>query len=377
MGGGTSASTSSSGSAGGGTSASLSSSSSVGGGTSASASSGTGGGAPEALVHYIGRFDTTDPAGPRFSWPGSAIAARFSGTGLNVKIHDEGNDEFTVVIDGGAPQVLSTSWMNDSYVLASGLSPGEHDLWLEKRTESYVGLAHFLGLEPQGALVPSPEPFSRRIEMIGDSITCGYGDIGMGPGCGFSAQTEDESQAYGAFAGRALSAAHTSICYSGMGVYRNNMGSTTDQMPVRFGRTLADDATSTWDFSWVPDVVVVNLGTNDFYTGDPGQPYVDAYTAFAQQIRARYPQAFLFLAVGTMLSDEYPAGAMHYTLAQQYTQAVVSARRSAGDARISYVDLGVQDGTADGLGCDWHPSVTTQQKMADTLVAAIKLAMGW
>src|SRR6185312_14995106 len=38
---------------------------------------------PPALVHYIGRFDTRDAAGPRFAWPGSAIVATFTGTGVD------------------------------------------------------------------------------------------------------------------------------------------------------------------------------------------------------------------------------------------------------------------------------------------------------
>src|SRR5579859_711970 len=42
-------------------------------------------GALDAL-HFIGRFDTSDPAGPRFEWPASAVVARFTGTALDVKL---------------------------------------------------------------------------------------------------------------------------------------------------------------------------------------------------------------------------------------------------------------------------------------------------
>ena len=78
-----------------------------------------------------------------------------------------------------------------------------------------------------------------------------------------------------------------------------------------------------------------------------------------------------------MLSDIWPPGEMHFTLAMQYTQSVASARRAAGDARIDVVDLGVQDGANDGYGCDYHPSTTTHERMAKTLVEAIQQATGW
>lgn len=347
-----------------------SSSSGGGGGT------GGGGSGPTSDVHFIGRFDSADPAGPRFAWPGSAIYTRFSGTGINVRLDDAGQNFFAVVVDNGEPQVLATG-PDQSFPLAAGLPAGEHTVLIEKRTESSLGAVQFLGFEPtDGAIVPSPAPYARGIELIGDSITCGYGNEGQGPGCGFTADTENEFMAYGAIAARALGAAHVGISYSGIGMYRDYGGSTQDQMPVRFHRTLADDPASAWDFSWTPDVVVVNLGTNDFATGDPGQPYVDAYLGFVEEVRGRYPDAFILCAVGSMLSDTYPQGAMHLTRAKQYAQSVVTARNQAGDAKIGFVDLGEQD-AADGLGCDYHPSVATHEKMAAKLVVAIEDVTGW
>src|SRR6266568_3072908 len=55
---------------------------------------------PMATVHFIGRFDTSDPAGPRYEWSASAVVARFTGTGIDVKLKDGGTDLFEVVVDG-------------------------------------------------------------------------------------------------------------------------------------------------------------------------------------------------------------------------------------------------------------------------------------
>lgn len=352
-------------------------SSSTSGATTSGGIGGAGGtGGKEVLsdIHYLGRFDHSSPEAPTFSWPGTAIVTRFSGTGIDVNLHDEGHNFFAVSIDGGLPNVFATSAAKDTYTLASGLSQGEHDVMLFRRTESFQGLVHFHGFSVGGGapLIPTPPPFKRHLELIGDSITCGYGNDGVGPNCGFTAETENGWLAYGSVAARALKAEARLIAYSGKGIYRDGSSDTTNQMPVLYERTFADIAGSTWDFStWTADVVVVNLGTNDFGPGDPGQPYIDAYTAMIQQIRGHYPQAYILCAVGSMMIGN---GLAQCT---SYVKSAVSAANAAGDARVSFVDLGVQDGLVDGYGCDYHPSVKTDQLMADKLTAAISAVTGW
>jgi lysophospholipase L1-like esterase len=134
-----------------------------------------------------------------------------------------------------------------------------------------------------------------------------------------------------------------------------------------FPRTFADDDTSVWDFSDTPDVVVINLGTNDFSDGDPGSGYLDAYVAFIAQIRGHYgANVEIVLVSSPMLGDPD-----HATEAA-YLQQVITA---AGD-HVSYVDLPTQL-DADGYGCDYHPSEITQQKMATALVAKLHDLLGW
>jgi lysophospholipase L1-like esterase len=340
----------------------------------ATSSSSTGVSEPMALIHYLGRFDLSDPAAPASSWPGSAVAARFSGTGLDVDLHDDGQNFFEVSIDGAAPTLLATTGGQDTYSLATGLADGEHEVVLFRRTESFQGIVHFHAFNPQGGgkIVPSPAPFKHHLELIGDSITCGYGNEGVGPGCGFTPDTENEWLAYGSIAARSLKAEQHVIAYSGKGAYRDYSGSTSDQMPVLYERTFAEDGAVQWDFSsWKADVVVLNLGTNDFAKGDPGQAYVDAYAGMVKQIRGHYPDAYILCAVGSML------GGTELTQDIKYVKGIVDAAKTGGDTKVSFVDLGQQDGNTNGLGCDYHPSLKTHQIMADTLTAAIKTLTGW
>jgi lysophospholipase L1-like esterase len=355
---------------------------------------GTAGTSPDASVnvvlspvHYIGRFDRRDAKGPRASWPGSRIVSRFSGTGATLRIHETGSggmnpwyDQLDVSIDGAPPTLLKLDEQRESYPLATGLADAEHDVVITKRTESW-GTIQFLGLDSTEGrpLVPTPPPASRFIEFVGDSITCGFGVLGADASCSFSPDTEDEALAYGALTASALSAGHAAIAFSGIGVYSDNNGGATDQMPVRFFRTLSADPTSVWDFHVTPDVVVVNLGTNDFNGPSPTPPTAEfeaAYGTFLGKLRAHYPKAYLVVALSSMMTDGASGGPKNRTPLRTSLQKIVQTQSSTGDSRVSYFEFDEQSPT-DGYGCGYHPSQTTQKQGSVKLVAHIEALTGW
>lgn len=325
-----------------------------------------------ATIHTIGRFDATDPAALRFEWPASAIVATFDGTTLDARLVGDANMQIQVVVDGAATSVIKPAAGTDTYTVASGLPAGKHTVMLYRRTESFFQPLKFGGFSPASALVPSPAPHARTIELVGDSITCGYGDEGTSASCPFTPDTENEYLTYGALTARALDADQVAIAWSGKGMYRDYGGGTTEQMPELWDRTIPTEATSAWAFTgYTPDAVVINLGTNDFAKGDPGAPFVDAYVAFLAKVRGRYPGAFVFCTTSPLLGGT--EAAQH----KGYVQAAIDARKAKGDTRVALVDFPTQDGAVDGLGCDYHPSLKTHAKMAAILTAAIKAQLGW
>lgn len=307
----------------------------------------------------------------RFEWSGSGIVARFTGTGIAATLGGV-TGRFTLVVDG-AINTIDYDGRTSPVPLASGLSAGEHQVELYRRPEADKGTMHFSGFTVTGgALVASPPPFSRRIELVGDSITCGYGNEGASQYCSFTYATENEYLTYGAIAARALQAEHHTIAWSGFGMVRGYGQVPEDRLPRIYERTLPkSDFTSTWDFSqWTPDVVVINLGTNDWNGGDPGTPYNEAYLAFLAAMRARYPQAHVFCAMGPMALDN-EAAQWRARLGD-----IIAARRAAGDSRVHLIEFPTQDGSL-GYGCDWHPSLDTHEQMANQLVTAVKAVTGW
>lgn len=319
---------------------------------------------PLATIHRIGRFDDQG----RFVWPGSAIVTRVEGTEVSIRLDDSGGNQFEVLIDGEAQPVLRTTAGDNTYLLASALSAGEHDVVVTRRTEPMFGVTRFRGFP--GATLIDTYGRGRLIEVVGDSITCGYGILGDSPTCPFSADTEAETRAWAALAGAELGADVVAIAQSGKGLVRNHGGDDSDPMPPRFELTFAEDLRFRWSFDYEPDVVVVGLGTNDFSQGDPGEAFVRALQAFIAQLRGHYPDAWILLAESPML-----LGARHARHAEYLAEAVAAAT-SAGDTRIATVAIAHQD-SADGFGCDYHPSQATARKMATALVAAIRTHLGW
>jgi lysophospholipase L1-like esterase len=320
---------------------------------------------------FIGRFDRTAPGAPVFAWSGTAIALRFKGTAIGVTLTDGGSNYFEVVIDD-QHSVLSLQQGTKKYALASNLSDAAHDVLLYRRSEAFFGETTFNGFDVDpSAYLPGPALATKRLEVIGDSISAGYGNEGTLP-CTFEAKTENHYLSYEALAARTLGAELYTEAWSGIGMLRNNDGGKTGTMPERYPRARPELATSTWDFSsFVPDAVVINLGTNDFANGDPMLAFQTTYTTFVSDLRGHYPKARFYLAVGSMLAGG------DYDKAKAYLEGVIAARQALGDSNLVVLPFATQDGTNDGLGCDYHPSLKTHQKMADKLVATLKADLGW
>lgn len=158
-------------------------------------------------VRYVGRFDTTDPAGPRCAWSASSVMLKFQGTGLNVKLGDGSSNAYQVVVDGKPAAVLTPKGGTHVYSVYRGTG-GPHTVSLVKRTEALFGTTPFLGfqLARGGSLLPLPARPRRRLEVIGDSISCGYGNEARDQTEHFSAATENAYLTYGAIAARTLGA---------------------------------------------------------------------------------------------------------------------------------------------------------------------------
>jgi lysophospholipase L1-like esterase len=331
--------------------------------------------AADPRIRYTGRIDYSDPARPAFDWPAISIEAAFEGTSLAILLQD-GQNSYNVTVDG-QESVLHTRPGENRYVVAEGLSDGRHTFRMIKRTETFFGTPVFLGFELDAGrdLASLPSAPDRRIEFVGDSITAGYGSEGKSPTCSFSAATENVELTYAAMAAEELEAGYTIVAVSGVGIVRNfNTANkmSPGTMLTYYDLTTTDKDSEEWDFNrWVPDAVVINLGTNDFSTAPhpAGEVFLQGYTELIIKVRNRYPDAHIFAMAGPIMVDP----------AEGTIRSVVTQMREIlDDDRVHFVKIENNlELSAVDYGCDWHPNGSGHRKIAEQLIPRIREVMNW
>jgi lysophospholipase L1-like esterase len=315
-------------------------------------------------VRVVGR-SVAEPGGFTVQWSGAGFEARFTGPILTATIEDGGESIYEIDVDGRTT-VVDLDAGSKPYTLWSG-PPGTHVVRVTRRTGVNSGPTRFTNIRAQ-SLASTPTP-DRRILVIGDSISTGYGVGGVDQSCGFTYPTEIATEAYPVLTARTYGADVHVIAIDGFGLVRNYDGGA-------FTMRAASWRTSPWDetrwpvSSWQPHAIVVNLGTNDFGHGDPGEGYDRAYVEFLGELRAAYPQAQIYAAIGPMLNGEI------LEAARASVRAAIRARNDAGDRKIEFLTFTPAE-TGRVWGCDWHPGRDTQKGMSLALNHAISRSLGW
>jgi lysophospholipase L1-like esterase len=138
-----------------------------------------------------------------------------------------------------------------------------------------------------------------------------------------------------------------------------------------------------WDPGrYVPDVIVINLGNNDFNvldeenvpTAPPAEPFKAAYATFVRRLRDYYPAAHIICSIGPMMNDNYPPGRGHWTLMQQYVREMVDSLNAEGDWAVHY--FAYTPILSDPYGDDWHPTAASHAAMAQEIGDFIE-GLGW
>ena len=215
-----------------------------------------------------------------------------------------------------------------------------------------------------------------HIEFVGDSITCAYGVEGKDQYENFKTTTENFMKSYAYLAARDLDADYETTCYSGYGIVSgwSADGSRNESMllpPVY--DLVVEGHDETWDFAAHPrDVVVINLGTNDFtYTGTDEarmEEFAQAYGAFLAHVREVNTESLIVCTLGSMLGCD----ALYPTL----EKAVADYAERTGDARVmSYLSEPI-DYEREGSGTMGHPNEGSQRRIADALVSVIRQKLG-
>ena len=328
------------------------------------------------FIEYTGRIDFSNPGTPEFSYSGVSIRACFTGTGIGVIMDDNvGQNFYQVILDGRLIDTLMVTTGKKSYTLASGLEDKTHEIELFKRTEEMFGKTRFFGfiVDEGESLTAITGIREELIEYVGNSITCGYGNEGVSGGT-FGPSTENHYMTYAAMTSRNFNARHLAVSKSGIGIYRNYAGPSSgneDCMTNYYTRIFLYDENPKYSFAEQPDLVCINLGTNDFSTpGGDSTLFVNNYFRLIDTIQSKYTMPDIICLLGPMLGD--PA----LTQVRNYISFVADSANNKGKGNVYFFEMSQQTGSL-GTGIDGHPTVAQHRKNGMELTEFIKSLKGW
>jgi len=332
--------------------------------------------ASNPLIEYTGRIDFSNPDAPKFSYSGVSIRANFAGTEISMILDEEkGENYFNIIVDKVQMSRVKVEKGKHQYTLAKNLENKVHEVEIFRSTEEMFGKSTFLGFEVNKdvSLVEISNKRDRLIEFIGNSITCGYGNEAE-LGASFSAATENHYFTYAAVTSRSFNARHLAVCKSGIGIYRNYDGPATgnpDCMPNYYKRIFLYDEKPNYSFKEKPDLICIDLGTNDFSTnGGDSARYVNGYINFIDSLQHYYNKPEILCIIGPMLN-----GATLVRL-RKYVNFISVFTNNRGKGKVSFFEMSEQKGDL-GMGGDSHPTVAQHLKNAQELTNFISVLKGW
>ena len=319
---------------------------------------------------------------------GTGLEFTFTGTKCSITVVGDNNSASVTMADNHARVGI---YVNGERVIDEMINskekifdvfesdePQEVTVSLVKLSESPMSTIAVTNINVTGTPIKPTPNKDKLIEFIGDSITCGYGADDPDKDHNFSTKTEDVTKAYAYKTAQALGADYSMVSFSGYGIisgYSNGQDKVPEQsLPqyyTKLGYSWAANGSFKpseveWDFSKrQPDLIVINLGTNDdSYTlthKERQEEYSAAYTEFLKTVREKNPDAKIVCALGVMTDRLF-----------DYVQlAVDNYTAETGDSNISTLKFDVQQ-AADGYSADWHPSITTHDKAAAKLTEYLK-----
>lgn len=346
-------------------------------------------------ITIVGRADFSKKS-PVFSHPGIQIKFIFKGKSLTIGLSDISNSGaehinfYNVFANDSLIDVIEISTSKKWYNVNHIFNDSETEITIFKRTEAMCASGIFEGLKiDESAVISKVKLKSRKIEWVGDSFTAGYGNLASNlpppqgnPSTGFHAKNQDNSKAWGAVTSKALNAEYMCTVFSGRGVYRNYDNTEEGTLPKIYNLVLPDQPDVKWNFSlYQPDLVVVNLGQNDFGPESYGSiiitdslRFTNAYLELLEKVKKNNPKAKILITIGGGLSDYFPQGLKRLSRSRVWLKNIAITFNTKYPNSCEIFELKT---VQPPYGEDWHPTVNAHNKMADQAIIAIKKYMNW
>ncbi|MGN1188646.1 MAG: electron transporter RnfD [Lachnospiraceae bacterium] len=282
----------------------------------------------DTRLSYSGRIDFDNPDAPVLVFVSSSVGFRFKGTSVKVKLINKRScwsNRLGCIIDGVQSAVLlKEDEAEHIYTLAENLMDAEHEVILFKRQDT-AHIVTLLGFEfNDGAelLAPPAKP-ERRIEVYGDSVSCGEVseavDYTGKPDPVHNGEFSNSWYSYAWMTARKLKAELHNISQGGIALLN---GTGYYGAPEYLGMEECYDKieylpdlspVKKWNFAkYTPHVVIVAIGQNDNHPEDYMAADYDSvksenwrrhYEAFIRRLMELYPSAQIILTTTILMHD--------------------------------------------------------------------------
>ena len=303
----------------------------------------------------------------RYGFPGVKVVVAVEGEALHVEASASSDTTMVdVIVDGGEAVAMAVP-KDDAGLDVDLGGPGRHVVEVHKRTEGWQGLVTLCGFSTDGRFVDPPDAPQRKVLFIGDSITAGSGtDVD-----GLDDETDDHTVSngrltYARVLGDRVDAQVHLVAYGGRGLVRDWQDiRDTNNAPQFYQWSLPDDSSKPWDHRrFVPDVVSICLGTNDFNPGIPERDeWVAALVDFVETIRGSFP------GVPVMLLSS-PMHGVGNDLRVKHLEYLNAAAEQIDDVTV------VEVGYYPGRPSDSHPIGAEHERMADDIEPTLRRLLG-
>lgn len=250
-----------------------------------------------------------------------------------------------------------------------------HHLSIYKATEAAIGGILFAGTTAKLIKTKTPKT-KKKIELIGDSITCGFGNDASTIPCGTGDWYDQHNAywAYGPVLSRVLDIDYVLSSVSGYGMYRNWNDEHLEEpiIPDVYENLYLDrDGSKPYDFKFQPDLVSICLGTNDLSDGDGKKPrlpfneekFVSNYINFIKTVYKNAPNTRIVLLNSPMVSGE-----RNVTFIKCLKKVIQAFENDTTHKPIALFEF--QPMTP--KGCNTHPDIADDKVMADQLIPFFK-----
>ena len=288
----------------------------------------------DRYVNLYGRnYYNENYEGTTFINSASGFELKFRGTAVYADICVIGSRDsmWSVFVDGETDsnaRVLTFKKKRGMFTkktLVEGLPGGEHTLKILKRTMSSADYAVIKNLASDGAFLGAPEKPKLHIAFYGDSITCGSGvlrEYKPADSKIYTAETQNALQSYAAYCASELGASFGVFGRGGITLKFRNPATEPFSVINNYKSMAVDLSVENgecpeYDFSDIPDAVVIYLGTNDYLrslkytTGYSLSGMQAALIEFVDKLGAYYGTDMpIVLCSGMMVHNSGLAGAV-------------------------------------------------------------------